>query len=133
MVSYGDNNKGKILDFETIGKFLNPTMGGVLLVKRLKHNLLSISQLYEKGNSVTFNSSGCRIIKSKSNETIFTSSRSGNTYTISLNKIPSSDVCLLRNEDEYWLWHRRITHIHMDHLNKLVCKDIIDGMPNLYF
>lgn len=27
----------------------------------------------------------------------------------------------------------RITHFHMDHLNKLVCKDLVIGLPNMNF
>lgn len=29
--------------------------------------------------------------------------------------------------------HRRITHFHMDHLNKLFCKDLVDGLLDLHF
>lgn len=59
-----DNNRGKIIGFVTIGKSTNPRTVEVLLVKGVKHNLLSISQLCDKGNNVTFDSSGCRAIKS---------------------------------------------------------------------
>lgn len=61
------------------------------------------------------------------------SSRSGNTYIINLNKIHSNDVCLPSNEDEYWPWLTRMSHIHMYHLNKLVHKDLVDGLPDLHF
>lgn len=67
-------------------------------------------------------------------ETLFTSSRSGDIYTMNLNKIASSGcVCLLSNEDESCLQHRRIYHIHMDHLDKLVHKDLLDGIPYFHF
>lgn len=136
-VSYGDNNnnnnnKGKILGFGTIGKFQNPRIMEVLLLKWLKQNFPSTSQLCDKHNNVTFDSSSCRFIKWKSNKTLFTSSRSGNTYTINLNKISSNDACLLINEDKSWIKHRRISYIHTDHQNELVCKDHVDGLPNLH-
>lgn len=131
--SYGDNNKGKIIGFGMISKSPNPMIGEVLLVKALKHNILSISQLCEKGNNATFDSSGCRVIKSKSNKTLFTSSRSVNTYIVDLNKSTSNYVSLLTNKDGYWLCHGRIAHIHTDHLNKLVCKDCVDDLPYLHF
>lgn len=47
--------------------------------------------------------------------------------------IPLSDVCLISNEDEFFLWDKRITHIHMDHFNMLVHKDLVDGLPDLKF
>lgn len=84
--SYGDNNKGEIIGIGTVGKLLNTISREVILVYGLKLNLLSISQFCVKGNNVTFDSSGCMVIKSISNPIIFTSSRSGNTYTVNLNK-----------------------------------------------
>ncbi|KAF1885749.1 hypothetical protein Lal_00008487 [Lupinus albus] len=44
-VTYGDNNKGRILGVGRIGKPPSTTIEGVLYVEGLKHNLLSISQL----------------------------------------------------------------------------------------
>lgn len=132
-VSYGDNNKGNIIGIGSVGKFLNPTIWEVLLIYGLKHNWLSISQLCEKGNSVIFDSSRCKVVKPKSCQTIFTISRSGNIYVVNLNNIPSNDVYILSNKDESWLWHTRLTHIHMDHLNKLVYKNLLIGLSNLHF
>src|SRR4051812_5905982 len=98
-------------------------IGGVLLVDGLKHDLISINQLCDKDNFVTFSSSECRIFITKFDQTIFTSSRNRNTYIVNLNKIPSNDVCLLSMDYESWLWNKIIAHIHMEHLNKLVHKD----------
>lgn len=74
-VPYGDDKKGRINGTSTIGKFLNPTIG-----KKnygLKHDFLSIIQLWDKCNNATFDSFGNSVIKSKSNKTLFRSSRSG--------------------------------------------------------
>lgn len=92
-------NKEKIIGIGIVGKFLNLTWEKALLVDGLKHNLLSINQLCYKVNNVTFDSLTFRVIKLKSNQTIFTSSRSGNIYTVTLNKICSNDVYLLSNDD----------------------------------
>lgn len=132
-VSYGDNDKGKILGFGTIGNSPSLMIEEVFLVDALKHNFLSISQLCYKGNNVTFDSSRCWVIKFKSNETLFTSSRSRNIYALDLNKIHSNDVCLMSNEDESLLRHSMVTHIHTDHLNKLVRKDLVVGLSYLHF
>lgn len=37
------------------------------------------------------------------------------------------------NEDESCIWHMRIALIHMDHWKKSVCKDLVDGLPDLHF
>ena len=42
-VTYGDNNKGKILCVGNIGNSINTSIENVLYVEELKHNLLSIS------------------------------------------------------------------------------------------
>lgn len=53
-VTYRDNTRGKILGNCVVGNPSIITIEGVLLVKRLKHNLLSISQLCDKGYSMIF-------------------------------------------------------------------------------
>ena len=46
-VKFGDNSRGKIVATGTVGLTLH-TIENVSLVVGLKHNLLSISQLYDK-------------------------------------------------------------------------------------
>ncbi|XP_073220860.1 uncharacterized protein [Cicer arietinum] len=48
-VKYGDNNKGKISGVGDIGNESTAVIKNVLYVEGLKHNLLSISQLCDKG------------------------------------------------------------------------------------
>ncbi|BAT86143.1 hypothetical protein VIGAN_04376700, partial [Vigna angularis var. angularis] len=55
-VTYGDNNKGRIIGTGDIGGGNTLTIKDVLCVEGLKHNLLSISQLCDKGLKVTFES-----------------------------------------------------------------------------
>lgn len=53
---------------------------------------------------------------------------------IDLENISASDVCcLISKEEENWLWHRRIGHVHMDHLNKLISKELVIGLPKTKF
>nr|UBX54601.1 transposon Pol polyprotein [Lupinus angustifolius] len=63
-VTYGDNNKGRILGVVRIEKPPSTTIYGVLYVEGLNHNLLSISQLCDKGFHVAFYLDKC-IIESK--------------------------------------------------------------------
>jgi len=42
--------------------------------------------------------------------------------------------CLgVNNNNDAWLWHKRIAHINMDHLNKLVKHNLIVGFPKIKF
>lgn len=59
----------------------------VLLVDGLKHNLLSISQLYDKGLKVFFEPSYCIIKDIQSNLTIFMGHMSESVHTIDIEKI----------------------------------------------
>ncbi|VFQ79403.1 unnamed protein product [Cuscuta campestris] len=49
-VVFGDNNKGRIIGSGTVGKDNATTVENVLLVEGLKQNLLSISQLCDRGS-----------------------------------------------------------------------------------
>ena len=58
---------GKIIGKGTIGNKSNFFIEDVLLVDGLKHNLLSISQLCDKGYIVKFESNACIIEKPHTN------------------------------------------------------------------
>ena len=64
-VTYGDNNKGAILGKGSVGNPSITTISNVHLVEGLKHNLLSISQLCDKGYKVTFTNTCCIIENTK--------------------------------------------------------------------
>jgi len=58
-VTYGDNNKGKIVGVGKIGKKSSTSIENVLLIDGPKHNLLNIHQLCDKGLLVSFDSHIC--------------------------------------------------------------------------
>ena len=60
-VTYGDNNKGKIIGVGKISTSSSTPIENVLLVEGLKHSLLSVSQLCDKGYKVSFDSEKCVI------------------------------------------------------------------------
>ena len=54
-VTYGDNNKGRILGVGNIGNSLTIFIENVLYVEGLKHNLLSMIQMCDKDFKIIFN------------------------------------------------------------------------------
>jgi len=54
-------------------------------------------------------------------------------YMLNVSCISSSMNCLLTRNDKSWLRHRRLTHIHMHHLNKIASKELVVGLPKLKF
>ena len=133
-VTYGDNNKGKIIGEGSIGNSSNFILNDVLLVEGLEHNLLSISQLCDKGNEVLFTSKHCVIHDSMDRKIKFVGKRFNNTYLVNLNEISSLDSnCFSTKKEDIWLWHRRVAHINVNHLRKLLAKDLVIGLPKLDF
>ena len=57
IISFGDNSKGFALGYGTVVSG-NISFEDVALVEGLKHNLLSVSQLGDKGFVTKFNSDG---------------------------------------------------------------------------
>jgi hypothetical protein len=126
-VKFGDNSKGKIIG---IGKTYSLVIEDVLLVDGLKHNLLSISQLCDKGYNVIFKSIICIIVNEIDNQVLFVAFRNENVYTIDLDNITSKEsICLATINENSWLWHRRLGHANMELLSKLAKLDLVKGLP----
>jgi hypothetical protein len=62
-VIFGDNSKGKIIRVGNIGSKSSPSIEKLFLVNNLKHNLLSISELYDKGYKIKFDHVCCLILE----------------------------------------------------------------------
>lgn len=77
-VKYEDNTRGKILG---VGIMENPspiTIEGVLLVKWLKHNLLSVIQFCDKRYPIVFDTLSCLIEHKASKSLVFKNYRVDN-------------------------------------------------------
>ena len=70
-VTFRNNAKGKIISQGNIGNDISSLIENVLLVDGLKHNLLSINQLCDKGFKVIFKASHCIIKDIQNDKTIF--------------------------------------------------------------
>jgi transposase InsO family protein len=133
-VTFGDNNKGKIIGIGKIGKSPSPCIDNVSLVDGLKHNLLSISQLCDKGFKVVFHKDSCTIENALENKILFVGQRHENIYTFDLNEFYSSNVkCFSAISENSFLWHRRLGHANMDLISKLSRKNLVVGLPKIKF
>ena len=102
-------------------------------MERLKNSLLSISQLCDKGYKVNFEANSCTILDETSGKVLFTGKKVNNIYLLDIMNNCSEYECLLSKSDGSWLWHRRLTHIHKNHLNKLKSKNLVSGLQNIKF
>jgi len=132
-VTYRDNNRGRILGVGDLGSENKVIIKDVLLVEGLKHSLLSIGQLCDHGYKITFEPDQCIIADSESIETVLVGKRVSNVYMLNVSSIIPSMNCLLSRDDQSWLSHKRLAHIHMHHLNRIASKDLVIGLPKLKF
>jgi len=74
-VTYGDNSRGRILGRGNVDIENSTTIENVLCVEGLKHSLLSIRQLCDKGYKVNFEANSCTISNESSGRVLFTGKR----------------------------------------------------------
>ena len=130
MVSFGGKDKGKIIGTGKVRDFIDD----VLLVEGLNHNLLSISQLCDKGYGVTFDKSHCSVFEKCSNEIKFFEQRVNNVYIVDFENVSSDGLCLVADfGDAPWLWHRRLGHASFGVISKLSWHDLVNGLPKVNF
>jgi hypothetical protein len=128
-VTFGNDAPGKIK-----GKGMVSLSNGrgkaqdVLLVDGLKHNLLSVSQMCDRGCEVVFTSKDCKIKSVNSGQVVAKGIRTkNNVYVLKEDR----EECHLRKHDESWLWHRRLGHLNFDHLIKLKNIEAVKDLPRI--
>ena len=125
--------KRRIIGQGNIGNDTSSLFESILLVDGLKHNLLSISQLYDKGFKVIFEVSHCIIKDIQNDKTIFIGHRCDNVYAINISKYDGHDRCFSSMHDQCWLWHRRLGHANMSLISQLNKDELVRGLPKINF
>ena len=95
----------------------------------MKHNLLSVSQMCDQGHKLTFYSEKCEMRKEGSGKLAGTTVRTSNNLYV-LREI-GNEKCCLGKEDESWIWHRRMGHMHFDNLVKVNKREAVREMPQI--
>ena len=122
--------KRKDIGIREIDNLQSLSIHHVLFVDGLKHNLLSISQLYDMGNKVTFYPKNCFVSSLDEDKVIFSGERLYNVYVIDLNKIDNKDIkCLMSISHDTWTWYRRLEHAIFELLDDLSKHELVVG-PN---
>jgi transposase InsO family protein len=100
----------------------------VLFVDGLKHNLLSVIQMCDKGCEVLFTAKDCKIKEVSSGKLVAKGVRTENNVYILRE---GREEFHLSKYNESWLWHRRLGHLHFDHLIKLRNKAAVRDFPEI--
>ncbi|GJR58159.1 putative ribonuclease H-like domain-containing protein [Tanacetum coccineum] len=114
----------------------------VYFVNELKFNLFSVSQMCDKKNYVLFTDSECLVLSPNfklpdENQILLKIPRKDNMYSFDMkNIVPKESLtCLVAKAtlDESMLWHRRLGHINLKNINKLVKDNLVRGLPTKRF
>jgi hypothetical protein len=95
----------------------------------MKYNILSVSQMCDQGHKVTFDSQKCERRREGLGKLVDTTVRTSNNIYV-LSEI-GNEKCFLGKEDESWLWHRIMGHMHFDNLVKVSKREAIREMPQI--
>src|SRR6266566_3010911 len=132
-VTIGDNSKGKVLGLGKVAISNDSSIQNVMLVESLGYNLLSVSRLVDFGFNVLFTKVDCQVFRQDNHNIVFTSIRRGDLYIVDFTKRAQSHTCLIAKSSKGWLWHRRLGHVGMRNLDKLVKGDHILGVKDVIF
>lgn len=114
-------SQGKvILKVNAQGRQEKLTAEQVLYVPNLTANLLSVSKIVAKGNTVVFNKEGCSI-RDEQGEVVARGSMKNGVYTLDTAKEQAYATVSTNNED--YNWHR-----HLRHLNRHAMSTLADGL-----
>ncbi|KAD4180452.1 hypothetical protein E3N88_29043 [Mikania micrantha] len=110
--------------------------------KELTNNLLSVSQISDKGYKVLFDEKKCYVLKQgikiPDDWILMTVDRCKDLYVLDMAKaetVNKVETCLVSKatEQDTRSWHRRMGHIHIRKMNHLVHHQLVDGVPVKHF
>ena len=118
-VTFEDNSKGKIIGVDNIEGESFPSIEKIFLMNNLEHNLLSI-QLCDKEYKIMFDHACCLILEN--DKVLFIGNRKEYVYKIKINICMRIENYLVASINDSFLWNRKLGHISMNILSKLVKK-----------
>jgi transposase InsO family protein len=130
-ITFGDNSKGDVKGLGRIAISNDMIIFNMLLVESLNFNLLSVAQLCDLGFKCIFGVDDVEIMSVDGSNLVFKGFRYENLYLVDFNTQLST--CLLTKSSMGWLWHRKLSHVGMKQLNKLVKHDLVRGLKDVVF
>jgi hypothetical protein len=110
------------------------SISNVFLVDSLDYNLLSISQLCKIGYNCLFTYVGVTVFRRSDDLIAFKGVFEGQLYLVDFNETKDElNTCLIAKTNMGWLWHRRLAHVGMKNLHKLLKGEHILGLTNVHF
>nr|XP_011459745.1 PREDICTED: uncharacterized protein LOC105350074 [Fragaria vesca subsp. vesca] len=132
-VGFGDGAWAPIMGSGTVNALGLPCLKNVLLVKGLEVSLLSVSQIVDEHDSVTFDKQRCVVLDGKGKSVMRGRRTRDQCYCVVAKEKFSPQLCFrsMICEEPLDLWHRRICHLNHQDIVKLSSKEAVRGIPKL--
>jgi hypothetical protein len=112
----------------------NHSISNDFLVDSLDYNLLSVSQLCKMSYNCLFTDVGVTVFRRSDDSTTFKGVLEGQLYLVNFNEnIAKLNTYLIAKTNMGWLWHRRLAHVGMKNLHRLLKGEHILGLTNVHF
>jgi transposase InsO family protein len=133
-IIFGDGNQGKVKGLGKIAISSEHSISNVFLVESLGYNLLSVSQLCNMGYNCLFTNVDVSVFRRSDGSLAFKGVLDGKLYLVDFAKEEAGlDACLIAKTSMGWLWHRRLAHVGMKNLHKLLKGEHVLGLTNVHF
>jgi transposase InsO family protein len=133
-ITFGDNSKGKVKGLGKITISNDHSLSNVLYVASLSFNLLSVGQLCDLGYQCLFTPNEVVVSKMDDKQVIFKGFRYNNLCLLDFTSEDANLMtCLFTKTSLGWLWHRRLAHVRMNTINKLLKKELVRGLKDVKF
>jgi transposase InsO family protein len=133
-ITFGDGNQGLVKGLGKIAIFSDHSIFIVFLVDSLDYNLLSVSQLCKMGYNCLFTDVGVTVFRRSDDSIAFKGVLDDQLYLVDFNDNKAElDTFLIAKTNMGWLWHRRLAHVEMKNLHKLLKGEHSLGLTDVHF
>jgi hypothetical protein len=133
-IIFGDGNQGKVKGLGKIVITDEHSISNVFLVESLEYNLLSVSQLCHMGYNCLFTNIYVYVFRRNDRSLAFKGVLDGKLYLVDFSKENVDlDACLIAKTNMGWLCHRRLAHVGMKNLHKLLKGEHVLGLIDVSF
>jgi hypothetical protein len=133
-ITFRDENQGLVKGLGKKSISPDHSIFNIFLLDSLDYNLLSVSQLCKMGYNCLFRDVGVTVFRRSDDSIAFKGVLEGQLYLVDFNDNQAElDTCLIAKTNVGWLWHRRLAHVGMKNLRKLLKGEHILGLTNVHF
>ena len=112
-----------------IKKHSKKSISDVKFVPALKHNLISVGQLSQKGYRVIFEKNLCTIFDMPPSNMVIARVEMTNNRMFPLWMKSNMTDEVAASQDQKWIWHLRYGHLNLKGLSLPQKKEMVRGLP----